>query len=261
MGKPRPEGKCHLCGRTGELTFEHVPPQKAFNDQPVITMTLGESLEAGPFNRPRGRLQHRGAGAYTLCGQCNNTTGSWYGSEFARFCYQAAIVLNRSGLAPSLYYPYHCHPLRIIKQVATMAFSVNLPDFHCRHPDLVRFVLNREQPYLPPEYRFFLYYNFEGTFRRVGEDMAFLRLWEGKWRKITEMSFPPLGFVLVCDDEPPDLRLCEITHFSRYRYDDFVTVPLKLNVLPTFIDIAADYRTREEIEEQSRQSQLLEEAS
>ena len=24
-------GKCHICGKEGKLTFEHIPPRKAFN--------------------------------------------------------------------------------------------------------------------------------------------------------------------------------------------------------------------------------------
>src|SRR5258705_10110809 len=29
-------GVCHLCGETAELSFEHVPPEAAFNDQRIL---------------------------------------------------------------------------------------------------------------------------------------------------------------------------------------------------------------------------------
>ncbi|MCD6308131.1 MAG: hypothetical protein J7M24_03960, partial [Candidatus Latescibacteria bacterium] len=47
--------------------------------------------------------------------------------------------------------------------------------------------------------------------------------------------------------EPPDDRLYEITHFSRFSYNDFRVVNLKIPVLPTHLAIPADYRAKEEI--------------
>jgi hypothetical protein len=34
MGKRTKNGRCHICGNVGELSFEHVPPEKAFNNKP-----------------------------------------------------------------------------------------------------------------------------------------------------------------------------------------------------------------------------------
>ncbi|MBP3477329.1 MAG: hypothetical protein J6K48_13600 [Lachnospiraceae bacterium] len=38
MGK-RPQGKCALCIKEYELTFEHIPPRTAFNSTPVKPVT------------------------------------------------------------------------------------------------------------------------------------------------------------------------------------------------------------------------------
>lgn len=35
MATNRPEGVCHICGITVPLTYEHVPPRSAFNDEPA----------------------------------------------------------------------------------------------------------------------------------------------------------------------------------------------------------------------------------
>lgn len=43
-----------------------------------------------------------------------------------------------------------------------MMFSVNAPSTMARRAELTRFVLNREIRSLPPQYRFFAYYNIEG---------------------------------------------------------------------------------------------------
>ncbi len=36
-------GKCHLCGKQSKLTFEHIPPQKAYNDKRVRAIA-GETM-------------------------------------------------------------------------------------------------------------------------------------------------------------------------------------------------------------------------
>jgi hypothetical protein len=48
MSRNKVEGFCKLCGMYGQLTFEHVPPQKAFNNQRFsfeATMQQIEKLE------------------------------------------------------------------------------------------------------------------------------------------------------------------------------------------------------------------------
>jgi hypothetical protein len=43
MAKQKRHGTCHLCGCNGQLSFEHVPPEAAFNDHKVLL----ESRDAG----------------------------------------------------------------------------------------------------------------------------------------------------------------------------------------------------------------------
>src|SRR3712207_733867 len=88
-------GICHICGASGPLTFEHVPPQKAFNNKPVIVLPFDAShLGPDPLaHGAKGRVQQRGLGDYTLCARCNSVTGSWYGGDFVDWCYQGAVIL------------------------------------------------------------------------------------------------------------------------------------------------------------------------
>ena len=64
---------------------------------------------------------------------------------------------------------------------------------------------------------------------------------------LSEITFPPFGYVMTIDDEPHEKRLVEITHFSRYGYNEFAVFPLQLPVLPTHLWFPGDYRTKEEI--------------
>lgn len=62
----------------GQLSFEQVPPEAAYNDEPVYVIT-GDMFSIGPDEDLRGRIQQRGAGGHTLCISCNSRIGHWYG--------------------------------------------------------------------------------------------------------------------------------------------------------------------------------------
>jgi hypothetical protein len=73
----------------------------------------------------------------------------------------------------------------------------------------------------------------------------------GKMSVLSEITYPPFGYVMTLDSPPPDDRLFEITHFARYDYNDFVVMPLQLPVLPTYVAIPGDYREKKEIYQQA----------
>lgn len=163
-------------------------------------------------------------------------------------------VLQRTGFNPSMFTLHYLLPLRILKQIVTMFFSVNDENaFRQAFPELVEFVLNKDKRYLPPKFRFFVYFNPGDRFRYSGLS-ARADLDTGKVNTLTEISYPPFGYVMTVDSEPPDDRLLEITHFSRYRYQDFKVMDLKPPVLPTATYWPGDYRTREEVRQQAAES-------
>jgi hypothetical protein len=110
MGKKSMPGICHICGEQTDLTFEHVPPECAFNDKPFIYTTLMEGMDIGPNDPLKGTLQRKGMGAYTLCGRCNNQTGKWYGDAFGKWAVQGREILLRSGGRPTLIHMHLIFP-------------------------------------------------------------------------------------------------------------------------------------------------------
>lgn len=242
------EGTCHMCGSVGPLSFEHVPPRSAFNDRPIVGFSSDVLLEHGLDIGPdKGTIAQRGAGAYTLCARCNNITGSWYGRHFVEWTYQGMHILLRSGGRPTLVYLNYLFPLAILKQIVTMFFSVNQPEFRLAQPYLVGLVLDRERKYLPPNIRIFVYYTASSTTRAVGVS-AMMNVGSGRMLVSSELSFPPFGYVLTFDrDAPIDKRLVEITHFARYDYNQFAVMNMQLPVLETHLPLPGDYRSRADI--------------
>ena len=144
-------GNCHICGAFGQLSFEHVPPEAAFNNRKVVIPTAERVFELDDLdllNTLKGRQSQRGYGAYTLCPSCNSRTGHWYGTQYAFWAYQGARILSGTqDLSTS--YPYHLLPLRVLKQIICMFLSVNSPRFRIAQPELERFVLNKEAKTYP----------------------------------------------------------------------------------------------------------------
>lgn len=246
-------GECHICGTVGPLSFEHVPPKRAFNDKRVIKARFEDIVGIGPDEPIVGENQQRGMGDYTLCPNCNNNTGSWYSSEFIEWCYQGFNILIRARGKPTLIYLYRLLPLRIIKQIVVMFFSVNGPEFRCAHPELVHFVLNKEDKNLPPNYRFYTYYTISSRLRCSGVT-GLVNVNTKEVFVFSELSYFPFGYIMTFNSRPPDPRLLDITHFAQYGYNEFAIKTISMPALPAHTWFPADFRTREEIMKQSREN-------
>jgi hypothetical protein len=250
------KGTCSICGLYTDLTFEHIPPKSAFNNSPVMILGGKEAILHKPDEIFHGKILQKGFGAYSLCAKCNNLTGAWYVNHFKDWCHHGIDILKRTNGKPGLVYLHYLIPLRIIKQIFTIFFTVNKNNLHSKHPYLVDFILNKEKKYLPPEYRIFCYYNWEGGTRSVG--ISGIGHANGKPPTIlSEFSFTPYGYVFCINSDAPNPDLFEITHFANYGYDEVKVMAMDLKVLPTFLAYPGDYRTKEQIYETIRQSKLL----
>jgi len=237
-----------------------VPPESAFNKNPQYFEASLEDLAAldeeyfeeglGVLYKDRkARLKQGGIGSFTLCPKCNNAMGRWYGSAYMDWAYQAMGVLLKANGRPSLYYPMHFFPLRVIKQVFAMFFSLNDDVFHKNEPELQRFLLNKHDRFLSSRYQVYAYYNLEGSQRYIGGSIIG-DIGSGSWKVsyVSELCFPPFGFVLTLGSPPPDSRLTNISHFAQYQYNDWIDYNQRFPVLPTYLPhIPGDYRTKKEI--------------
>jgi hypothetical protein len=231
-------GPCRICGKSGTLTFEHVPPRAAFNKRPIVSISGLQALNPGATG-VRKVHEQRGAGHHSLCSDCNSTTGSWYADALRAFCEQGMERAQLSVGRASLVYPYKIHPLRVLKQVVAMTFSANDPNR--RDPRLVAFVLDRGRRRLPSGYRAYLYFSVGPLYRFAG--------WSPNLNtggEISEIAYPPFGYVLTnLTDRPPHPRFQEITDFGDSTYDSLEVRWLGLPSMRLASPIPGDYRTPE----------------
>jgi hypothetical protein len=257
--------KCRICRAAEADSFEHTPPQKAFNKGALTAYSLLEYLARDADGKiPGGVLEPRGAGAPVLCESCNSKTGSWYGAELVRFVQAGGAALAKAPRdqldsstepmwgqfaverMPEADVSTGPYPLRFAKHIVTMmlATAEGLSEM-C--PELCTFVLDRKQSGLPPRFRLYLSF-FAGP---LGRQTGLQRIeMEGRPITLAEVAFPPFAYVLTIDtdkDLPPDI--CEITCFAHVGYDDKATA-LELDLLMGFGHTAfpCDYRTKAMLE-------------
>jgi hypothetical protein len=217
----------------------------------VVFETMDNALNKNS-TRKKTILQ-QGLGAYTLCNQCNNDTGAWYGASFVEWSRLGFIYLEKLGREKgSFYLPFTIKPLNVIKQilVMTLAMSVDTPTSY--YDDLVPFLLDKTQNYLPPKFKISVYFNFGGQPRFESNKAV------GNFERQAisyvdaEVALPPFGYCVTSTSIQHKsladaMGLCDITRFAQYDYDRQRTVFLRLPGFETNEPFPLDYRRKDEI--------------
>lgn len=125
--------------------------------------------------------------------------------------------------------------------------SLNPSGFQARHQSLVKFVLNREQRYIDPLYRFWIYFVAPGPLRAT-PPCAILNIETGHRTVGLEFSFPPFGYMMTFGSQPEERQLFEISHFARFPLGAMEWVQLNLATLPTHTPVLGDYRSFKQME-------------
>jgi hypothetical protein len=243
------EGFCRLCGRYGKLSFEHIPPKKAFNDHQQLLRTMEDHLSKRSYSRFR-----KGLGSYSLCERCNNYTGAWYGQAFVAWTRQGYDWLDKVHGEKMLNLPYYIRPLNVLKQVLVMAMAMSTEVSLNAHRDVRQFLLSPRQRHLPLDYRAFVYFGMKGQLR-FNSGMALLDT-EGKGADfiMAEVALPPFGYYVTrpVGDRPSlaeSKGLYDISWFANYGFNEWTQVHLRIPTRETHFPSPLDYRNLQGIEE------------
>lgn len=254
-------GKCHICQNETELTYEHIPPHKAFNwssaksieGNEIMKLVTDDNRMPWEMNGLKYKQKQRGMGMHSLCKSCNNITGAYYGTEYIKFAYainklfpeiiercknnQTNIIgINVKGMRPLLF----------AKQVLSMFCStcphITVKDKHIKDLLLKKDLIGLDSKkyklsmFLLNEYKIG-YTGIQGQYvSGVGT------------RVLATIDAYPFGFVLEFNPmenfETPEL---DITSFFNEYEDKEYDMHFGLPILERNIVFACDYRTKEEI--------------
>jgi len=268
-------GKCHICGETKELTYEHIPPESCFNNHRCRAYKGIDLL--GAINKTnhypweiqklesKHKLKHeqkqRGMGGYTLCKKCNNFTGAWYAESFGTLIRQGYFGLKEFGWDNIRHQSIYTlsfkeiYPLRILKQIFTMFCSINDSNFTNTHTDIKDFILEKESAKIDvTKYALYIYISLGQILRYVGKSVD-LKVRENleimSSRTISELTTFPFGNVL--EFGPSDEKIKQewniLSNFLKYKYNEKVDLDLNFPALEVNIGFPLDYRTKKEIKE------------
>lgn len=252
------DGVCSICGAFGLLTYEHIPPEAAFNDSRILEADIDALFAARSIAEMEAvpkRQNQRGAGNYTLCSRCNSNTGAWYVPAYIEWARQGWWNIHSN---PGYIYnrPFEIEPLRVVKQVLAMFASACGPSFFEHEHALRRFVLNRDQTGLPRDVRLYAYYvHPDSRASRQSGITANMDITNPSGASVyAEIAFPPFGYVLCLNSPPPDRRLVDISDMARSSLDERRTLSLHLPGLEVNSVLPADFRSDAAIKRQMDQN-------
>ena len=243
-------GICALCGKYKRLTYEHIPPKSAFNSQPVHVVTGSTLLSSNnrfPWDISGMRYKNlqKGIGRYSLCSKCNNDTGEWYGSEYARVAEgaHAAIIASARSFEIKNFYP-----LRFTKQVLSMFCSVNMDCTDKTIGPLKELVLNKQKTGLDKKkYKLCMYFTKSKMAKQAGISVVG-NIQTGLFTTLSEITSYPLGFSLYLDPVQGNHYMgFDITGFTDFKYEECGDTQFPLYLVEMNSWLPADYRSKEEI--------------
>ncbi len=246
------KGKCHICGEYKELTFEHIPPHKAFNFSPAKVIQGDEAIklvtESGrlPWDTTnlKYKNQQRGMGDYTLCQQCNNLTGTLYGETYIFTAYSMFKLMNDNKLEINTPYIIHVNNIklsRFSRQVLSM-FCSTCPSITERYPFVKDILLNKKSASnLPFKIKAYLLRNtkisYTGIMAMFIKDIGI--------KTVAQIDAFPFLFILELDNQT-DKNGWDLTKYLSLDIDKEVEEDIEISLVEHNSMFPSDFRTKKQ---------------
>ena len=197
-------GRCRLCGKEKDLTFEHVPPKSIFNNAQLRRYDGVEILD-NPKDFENKKLRstkfNRGSGGYYLCKDCNSFLGSEYNSSYSYIANCIACEINKNSTSHTTGIEFLSINLkwgRFFRQV--MSMFVDISD-DCSDDELLRnYILDSNSTDFDREKYALLLYAVDDCKTQNKKIIGNAEI-ETLKIKFAEITAFPLGFLLLIDDE------------------------------------------------------------
>lgn len=248
------KGRCCICGKMEELTYEHIPPAKAFNSDRAKVITGDELIKTvtdenrlpWEYDHLKYNNQQRGMGLYSLCQSCNNLTGTLYGNDYIMMAKTVFKLMSENKIENEEYVKI------IMKEVPITRFARQVLSMFCstckglsnKYPIMKELILNKDLILKEkPDFRIsmFILKNYRIAYTGIN---ALLTMGQGI-KTVAEVDAYPFGFILELDPEGETDNV-DITSFLEYKYDDKVDLEMGIKIRERNIIFPIDYRKKEE---------------
>ncbi len=247
---------CKLCGQKAALSFEHIPPKSAYNKNKVKTYSgkqlIGREQYPWVLDDLPYKQSQKGSGLHSLCQQCNNNTGTWYGNEYTKFVNAVLGILKQADNIKSnnfiQFKLFDFKPLAVFKQI--MSFFCSTNTYNVFDDGLRSFVMTPESnQFDDAKYRLYMYLvdPRKQSYSSWTGQMVCIRN-DAKMYSCSEVIVPPFGYLIRFNDKKEfEYKECDITDFSKCEYSAKYDCEFRLRVFERNTFLPTDYRTKEEI--------------
>lgn len=244
-------GKCAICRKERELSYEHIPPKGTGNKYPVKQYSIFESLtdikvKPWEFEKMRwNQIKQQGQGYTSICKECNNKFGSWYVKKYIDFINQLMNPANYHRIEDDIVEVTfnNIYPLEILKQILSMFMTIN-SDNNLFKSDSSQYLLNKESNKLPVKLKIYAYINNGSLVRYVPLQIAGTN--QGLIQT-SELGLDPIGFIIYHDIPSSLIIDCsEITFFNNFKFNEAVSFSLRLKIKEVNSIISNDFRKKSE---------------
>ena len=244
-------GSCALCKKEKKLNFEHIPPRAALNMAPAKPVLIESLLLSSNLPWETKGIQYRnlqkGMGLYSICEDCNSKTGGYYGTDYVDFACAIDWFLAKKDYA--LFQGIEIqkiHPLRFIKQVASMFCSIN-EVANSELDDLREFVLNKNAIGLDKsKYKICMYFTHSVFYKYI--PLSAITKKSNVTIQVSEIATYPLGFIMYLYPIPNyTYEGIDITSFVDDDYDYECKLQMPLCIKEVNSALPLDFRTKKEL--------------
>ena len=218
------DGVCHVCGKQGKMSFEHIPPKSMGNVHSAKLYKAAEiiiakkSFDLTDKDGFKYKQQQQGSGFQTLCKECNSFFGANYVEAFTGCVMEFARILSSSPAeegAKGIHLEAHeINVLAFVKQVIANFCTVTNPG---SMSDCKRFLLEKESNAFPERLKLFMFAvpcETEGLVSTGWTKLITSKdLRDGFW--VASLAYFPVGFYLLnqaASNVEPNFNLgCDIT--------------------------------------------------
>ena len=223
MARTDDKGICHICGKQGVMSFEHIPPRSVGNSHRSRAYSVAEvaeksgRLDITSVDGVRYQQQQRGSGFSTICRDCNSYLGINYVNEFKDFFLATAQVVESvpaSAGAKGIHLETDkANVLALFKHVVSNFCVTTQPGTML---DCKEFLLNKESNAFPRHYQLYTYAvpNPESKMITTGWSRLFSSVDLRSLYTVAYVAMFPLGFALLDTRESthiPESIGCDIT--------------------------------------------------
>ncbi len=239
------EALCRVCAQRPADTDEHAPSKSAGNRGHVLHGRVNYEQSAASGRLTWEFEQEQRIVFRTLCGSCNNNSGSWYNPDYVTFtkhCESLAITQNAGHLCDVR---LRVRPQRVLKQALTSLLAVSQPGLTVKYPHLRNLITRKDATAVLSPCHLWLYVRVNRGARSSGLGFR-LEFSSQTGQLLAEFSFWPLGWLLTLDDSPVP-GAADVSEWSAVgsgeKRELTLAVPCQWAVSP----YPADFRSSEQI--------------